>query len=66
MQHFKTKRPFSADKIKAPLEAVPGKKRTWFMDAMALIEWSDAMFKGAYPPQARRPAYDPMTVVPFC
>ena len=68
MQHSKTKRPFSADKIKATLrKPFPERKRTWFMDAMALMEWSDAMFKGAYPSRkVAVPAYDPMTVVPVC
>ena len=63
----KTKRPCSADEIKAALrKPFPKRRPSLFMDAMDLMEWSDAMFKGAYP--SRRvpvPAYDPMTVVPI-
>jgi len=65
MQHTKEERRFSADEIRATLrKPFPERKRTWFTDAMDLMEWTDAMFKGAYP--SRRvavPSYDPMTVV---
>jgi hypothetical protein len=57
----------SADEIKAVLrKPFPKRKCTSFTDAMALMEWSDAMFKGAYPSRkAPVPSYDPMTVVPI-
>ena len=43
-----TKKPPSADKIKAMLrKPFPERKRTWFTDAMELMEWSDAMFKAS-------------------
>ena len=63
----KMKRPPSAGKIKAILrKPFPERERTWFTDAMELMEWSDAMFKGAYPRQnAPVPSYDPMTIVPI-
>ena len=44
----------------------PKRRRTPFTDAMDLMEWTDAMWKGAYP--SRRvavPLYDPTTVVPI-
>ncbi len=63
----KAKKPSSADEIKAGLrKPFPERKRTWFTDAMALMEWSDAMFKGAYPSrEAPVPLYDPETIVPI-
>jgi hypothetical protein len=53
------------DEIKAILrKPFPERKRTLFTDAMTLMEWSDAMFKGAYPSRkVAVPAYDPTTVV---
>ena len=67
MQHRKAKKPSSVDEIKTTLrKPFPERKRTWFTDAMDLMEWTDAMSKGAYP--SRRvavSAYDPMTVVPI-
>jgi len=55
----------SSDAIKAALrKPFPKRKRTWFTDAMALMQWSDAMSKGAYPSrEAPAPLYDPMTTV---
>ena len=42
----------------------PERKRTWFTDAMALMEWSDAMSKGAYPSRGTsNPLYTPETVI---
>ncbi len=63
----KMKRPPSADKIKAMLpKPFPERERTWFTDAMELMEWSDSMFKGAYPRRnAPDPTYEPTTVVPI-
>jgi len=59
MQDTKKGEPPSADEIKAALrKPFPERKRTSFDDAMALMEWSDAMFKAAYP--TRKDA------VPFC
>ena len=65
MQHTKEERRFSVDEIRATLrKPFPERKRTWFTDAMDLMEWTDAMFKGAYPSrQVAVPSYDPMTVV---
>ena len=65
MQHSKTKKPSSRDAIKATLrKPFPERKRNWFTEAMALTEWSDAMFKGAYPSRKTAvPTYDPMTIV---
>ena len=67
MQHTKAKRLPSADKIKAALhQPFPERKLTWFTDAMNLMEWADAMLKGAYGSrEAAIPSYDPMTVVPI-
>lgn len=61
------KKPPAADKIKAILRRpFPERERTWFTDAMELMEWSDTMFKGAYPRKnALVPTYDPMTIVPI-
>ncbi|MGA2034618.1 MAG: hypothetical protein ABSG68_20415 [Thermoguttaceae bacterium] len=62
---YKTEQPPSADKVKAILrKPFPERERTWFTDAMELMEWSDAMFKGAYPRRnAPDPTYEPTTVV---
>jgi hypothetical protein len=67
MRHSKTKRLSSAEEIKAALrKPFPERKHTRFDDAMGLMEWSDAMFKGAYPSRkVAVPAYDPMKVVPI-
>ena len=67
MQHTKAKRLSSMDEIRATLrKPFPERKRTWFTDAMDLMEWTDAMFKGAYPSRkVAVPSYDPMTVVPI-
>jgi len=44
----------------------PKRKRTWHDEVLVLMEWSDAMFKGAYPSRkVAIPAYDPLTVVPI-
>ena len=61
----KTKKPPSVDEIKTALrKPFPERKRTWFTDAMALMQWSDAMSKGAYPSRkSPAPLYDPTTTV---
>lgn len=61
----KATKPPSRSEIKAALrKPFPKRKRSWFTDAMDLMEWSDTMFKGAYPSrQVAVPAYDPTTVV---
>ena len=60
-----TKKPPSADKIKAMLrKPFPKRKRTSFTDTMELMEWSDAMFKAAFPSRKNPvPPYDPDTSV---
>ena len=60
-----TKKPPSADKIKAMLrEPFPQRKRSSFTDTMELMDWSDAMFKAAFPSRKNpTPAYDPDTLV---
>lgn len=67
MQHTKAKKLSSVDEIKAALrKPFPERKRTWFTDAMDLMEWTDTMSKGAYPSRkVAVPLYDPMTVVPI-
>lgn len=67
MQHTKAKRLPSADEIKAILQKpFPERKPIWFTYAMDLMEWTDAMSKGAYPSRkVAVPSYDPMTVVPI-
>ncbi len=62
-----TKKPPSADKIKAMLpKPFPKTERSWFTDSMELSEWSDRMFKGAFPSRNNTtPAYDPITAVPI-
>ena len=67
MQQTKAKRLPSADEIKATLrKPFPERKPTWFTDAMDLMEWTDAMSKGAYPSrEVAVPSYDPTTVVPI-
>jgi hypothetical protein len=65
MQQTKSKKPPSVDEIKTTLrKPFPERKRTWLTDAMDLMEWTDAMCKGAYPSRkVAVPSYDPMTVV---
>ena len=65
MQDTKMEEPPSADEINAALrKPFPERKRTWFTDAMALMQWADAMSKGAYPSRkAPVPLYDPTTAV---
>ena len=60
-----TKKPPSADKIKAMLrKPFPQRKRSSFTDTMELMEWSDAMFKAAFPSRKNPdPSYDPDTSV---
>ena len=60
-----TKKPPSAEKIKAMLrEPFPQRKRSSFTDTMELMEWSDAMFKAAFPSRKNpSPPYDPDTSV---
>ena len=55
----------SPEKIKTILQQpFPERERNWFTDAMAFMEWSDRMFKGAYPSRkAPAPSYDPLTTV---
>jgi hypothetical protein len=67
LQETKMGTPPSADEIQTALrKPFPERKRTWVTDVMALTEWSDAMFKGAYPSRDNPvPSYDPMTVVPI-
>ena len=65
MQQTKKNLPY-ADEIKTALrKPFPERKRTLFTDAMDLMEWTDAMWKGAYPSRkVAVPLYDPTTVVP--
>ncbi len=60
-----TKKPPSADKIKGMLpKPFPQRKRSSFTDTMELMEWSDAMFKAAFPSRKNPdPPYDPDTSV---
>jgi hypothetical protein len=62
---YKTPQPPSTDEITTALrKPFPERKRTRFTDAMALMQWSDAMSKGAYPSRnAPAPLYDPTTTV---
>ena len=66
MQQTKRSLP-SVDEIKTTLrKPFPKRKRTPFTDAMDLMEWTDAMWKGAYPSRkVAVPLYDPTTVVPI-
>lgn len=65
MQQTKRKTLTTELEVKAILrKPFPERKRTLFTDAMDLMEWTDAMFKGAYPSRkVAVPLYDPMTVV---
>jgi hypothetical protein len=65
MQQTKKSLP-SVDEIKTTLrKPFPERKRTLFTDTMDLMEWTDAMWKGAYPSRkVPDPFYDPTTVVP--
>jgi len=67
MLHSKKKWLPSVEEIRTTLrKPFPQRKRTWFTDAMDLMEWSDAMFKGASPSRENAvPLYDPETVVPI-
>jgi hypothetical protein len=67
MQHKRKKTLPSADQIKVALrKPFPERRPSGFIDAMALMEWTDAMFKGAYPSRkVPVPTYDPMTTVPI-
>ncbi len=60
-----TKKPPSAEKIKAMLpKPFPQRKRSSFTDTMELMEWSDAMFKAAFPSRKNpAPHYDPDTII---
>ena len=64
----KREHPPSAEEIKAALrKPFPRRKRTSFDDAMALMEWSDAMFKNAYPTRKNAiPICDPERPIPIC
>ena len=64
MQQTKKSLP-SVDEIKTTLrKPFPERKRTLFTDTMDLMEWTDAMWKGAYPfRKVVDPLYDPTTVV---
>jgi len=59
--------PPSVEEIRAVLrKPFPQRKRTSFDDAMALMEWSDAMFKAAYPTRKDAvPFCDPETPIPI-
>ena len=67
MLHSKKKRLPSVDEIRTTLrKPFPQRKRTWFTDAMDLMEWSDAVYKGAFPSRkVAVPTYGPTTVVPM-
>ena len=67
MQQTKRKSLPSVDEIKTILrKPFPERKRTLFTDAMDLMEWTDAMWKGAHPSRkVAVPLYDPTTVVPI-
>ena len=67
MQQTKRKSLPSVDEIKTTLrKPFPERKRTLFTDAMDLMEWTDAMWKGAHPSRkVAVPLYDPTTVVPI-
>lgn len=44
----------------------PKRERTWFTDAMVLMEWTAAMSKGAHPSRTVATSrYDPLAVVPM-
>ena len=64
IQH-ENEQPPSTDKIEAVLrKPFPHRKRSWFTDAMALMQWSDALSKGAYPSRKTPlPLYEPTTTV---
>ena len=65
MQSTKKGEPPSADEIKAALrKPFPKRKQTCFTNAMDLMEWTDAMYKGAYPSRkVALPSYVPTTLV---
>jgi hypothetical protein len=66
MQQMKENLP-SADDIRTTLrKPFPERRRTPFTDVMDLMEWTDAMWKGAYPSRkVATPLYDPTTIVPI-
>jgi hypothetical protein len=66
MQQTKKGLPPIAD-IKTSLrKPFPERKRTSFTDAVDLMEWTDFMWKGAYPSRkVAVPLYDPTMVVPI-
>jgi hypothetical protein len=66
MQPPKTiqKHRLSDERIAAFRKPFPERKRTWLDTAMALMQWTDAMTKGAYPRRnAPTPTYDSTTTV---
>ena len=66
MHHTKEERRSSADEIRATLrKPFPERKRTWFTDAMDLMEWTDEMLKAGYPSAGKGTpaAYDPLSTV---
>lgn len=67
MQQMKRGSLPSVDDIKTILrKPFPERRRTAFTDAMDLMEWTDAMWKGAYPSRkVAVPLYGPTTVVPI-
>lgn len=67
MQQTKRRTRPSEDDIKATLrKPFPERQRTWFTDAMDLMEWTDKMCKVAYPSRkVAVPLYDAMTLVPI-
>jgi len=62
----KATKPPSRSELQAALrKPFPERKPSWFTDAMSLMEWTDAMCKGAYPSRkVTVPAYEPTTIVP--
>jgi hypothetical protein len=59
-----TKPPSQSEIQTALRKPFPTPKRSWFTDTMDLMEWTDAMCKGAYPSRkVALPAYAPTTVV---
>ena len=63
----KTTKPYFQDEIKVAFrKPFPERRPSCFTNAIALMEWTDAMLKAAYPSRkVAVPAYDPMTVVPI-
>jgi hypothetical protein len=67
IQQTQKKLPSSVEEIKTILrKPFPERKRSLFTDSMDLMEWTDALWKGAYPSRkVPDPSYDPITVVPI-